>query len=219
MTIPPTCWTVKELWFDSRQGAFCSSSKCPHWLWSTTSLQLNRSKGELSPSIEGGVWQWPLTPYSVKNEWRYTSNPNTHWYVHRDSLTFHVVQRSWEAHTVILSIRKAKASVTSSPASMEPPRPRHNWSINPPPYMEPQVHSSVHNKPLLVHILHQINPTHSHTELLLIHFNIQSHLRLHFILDHIKSYNWTSVQISHLPWMLHAHAISSPLIFSKQYQL
>ena len=69
------------------------------------------------------------------------------------------------------------------------------------------------------HILRQINPTQSHTELLMTHFNIPSHLRLHFMLNHLKSYNKTSAQISHLPCVLHAPSISPPLIFTKQYEL
>jgi hypothetical protein len=55
--------------------------------------------------------------------------------------------------------------------------------------MEPEVHSSVHNTQPMEHILRQINPTHPHTEYLMIHFNIPSHLRLHSILDLLKSYN------------------------------
>lgn len=176
--------TVKESWFDSRQGAFCSSSKCPHWLWSTPSLQLNGCKGALSPSIEAGVWHWPLTPYGVKNEWNYTSNPNMHRYVHRDSLTFYMVQRYTESkERENLGHRRRQ-----HPWNLFP-RPRHNWSINPLPYTVPEVHSSVHNKPPMEHILRQINPTHPYTELMMIHFNIPSYLRLHFILDLPKSYN------------------------------
>ena len=38
--------------------------------------------------------------------------------------------------------------------------------------MEPKVHSSVHNKPPLEHILCQINPIHPPTELLMIHFHV-----------------------------------------------
>jgi hypothetical protein len=112
MTIPPTCWTVEKSWFDSQQGAFCSSTKRPHWLWSTPSLQLNRSKEALSPSIKRPGCDNDHSPHSVKNKWSYTSNPNMYWYVQRDSLTFYMVQRSWEAHTVILSLRKEKASGT-----------------------------------------------------------------------------------------------------------
>jgi len=65
MTIPLTRWTVKESWFDSLQGAFCSSSKRPRWIWSTPSLQLNRSSGALSPSIKWSRYDTDHSPHTV----------------------------------------------------------------------------------------------------------------------------------------------------------
>jgi hypothetical protein len=113
LTIPPTCWTVKESWLDYRKSAFCSSSKCIHTGSGAHPALIKQVQGSALPEHEeAGVWHWPLTPYSVKNYWSYTSNPNMYGCVHRDSLTFYMEQRSWEAHTIIPSLRKEKASGT-----------------------------------------------------------------------------------------------------------
>jgi hypothetical protein len=140
----------------------------------------------------------PLTPYSVKNEWNYTSNPNVYWYVHMDSLYGATFLRSSYRYTGTKERENFGHRRRQHPWNLFP-RPRHNWSINPSPYMEPEVRSSVHNKPPLQHVLRQINPPYPHTELLTIHFKIPSHPRTHFILDLLKAYNKTSAHISHLP--------------------
>jgi len=154
-----------------------------------TQPSIKEVQGSVLPEHkEAGVWHWPLTPYSVKNEWGYTSNPNTYWYVHRDSSYGATFLRSSYRYTGTNERESLGHRRRQHPWNLFP-RPRHDWSINPPPYMEPTVHSSVHNKPPLEHILRQINPTYPHTELLTIHFNIPSHLRIHFILDLLKPYN------------------------------